>query len=525
VSASPVEASAPALREPFEPRLVRLAGPVAAFWGQGLKVVVRGQTPQFAWDEVRMPVGEALATDDELTCLLLHEWGHRCIAPRTVAQGMWWELIARMEGIAASADAVNLAVDLLVDRWYLEHPSWGGVYAECEHRNLVRTVASELGRKRLRASPFGAFMTACYGEIGGWQGELQGLGLDLGRAARAVRALFDEARSGEERLRGFLREGGKALRGRAAGRPGNGGSLPGGPGLVEPLLGAPAPWRGPTWNPDELVRMIVSTGVRVPSETVAAVAGASAARAVRARLRVLESLLRVTPRVRELVTARRSRRHEGTLLWRAGDPARELEPVTSLERSGLLVPGVTTLRRRGVMRRRHDPDLPDLCLVVDNSGSTAGAVVERELDAAVALLEVARGIGAAVSLVVFGGDVAAAIEPGPRYDDIAMLLAALEGQSGGTSLAPALAQAVAWRPGGGRRMATVIFTDTYVYDLDAAASYLALLTAAGPVVVFAAARRVDSDMGERFGQVRPRPRMVRSDPGEPLVDRALEVLQ
>jgi hypothetical protein len=329
----------------------------------------------------------------------------------------------------------------------------------------------------------------------------------------------------DDRVRGFLRvvaplfEPDSSRRWRVA-RRGTKGPR-GGP--CPPVIGRSAPWRRRQWDASELVRLLVSSGLRVPDETLESICGPRVRRQVRARIRVLESLVRVEPHVQRLESKLRSERFEGSTFWRVGEPIRELQPIVTLERSGVLLPGVTTLRRRYFQTRLQEPQLHSVCLIVDNSGSTQGAVIENELDAAVALLEACRRQRSLASLVVFGSDVAGKVEPGHEYDRVAMMLAGLEGQSGGTELAPALLQATRYLPKGGRQMATVIFTDSYIFDTLQSLPHFRTLSGAGPVVLFCVADHVDDDLLEGLRTLDRPPRIVQLGPGQALVDEALRV--
>ena len=510
-------------------RLQRLAADVGAFWGAGIRVAIDDGSPCFDWQEVRIPLEDAVARSDEaLSCLLLHEWGHRCLSPRTVEQAMWWQLMARLEGVRAAREAINIACDLLVDRWYIDHPGVGARYREIERQSQLEFLATPLAQRRMEADPSLAFLTACYAQIGGWQADLADLRLDRDLARAVLDQLFDERQSLDDRIRGFLRAAASVLRTcgeqapfgsqrRTAG-PGSGGPLP-------TLLGSPHPWIGPDWDAGRLVRLLVAHPLPVPASVLEEECGPLLAREVRGQVRVLESLVRVERDVARLVAVARGQRAEGSTSWRIGDPSHELDAVLTLERAGLLLPGITTLRRRRGRNPVPEAALPRLCLIVDNSGSTTGEVIESELDAAVALLEAARRLRVEAGAIVFGSGVHAAVEPGSEHMAIARLFAALHGQSGGTELAPALARAAAMLPASGQSMATVIFTDSYVYDSDDAVRRMRRLVERGPVVVFAAENSLDPRFVAALRSLTPGPRLVQHHPGARLVDEALAVLQ
>jgi len=512
-------------RRELERRLSALASPISAFWGQGLRVTASGETAYFNWREVVIPEGNCELSDEALTCLLLHEWGHRTLAPVTVARGYWWEILARLEGIAPTADAVNIACDLIIDDWYIRHPLWGQAYSRNELAEIHKRLGDAEVRARLHGNPLYRLLIACYASILDAAKELPRFEVETPLAEAALGELFDGSRTMDDRVRGFCRVASPVFRewARLNAVPmrerGTGLGVP-----LEPIVGRARPWRGKNWNPDELIRLLVSNTGQVPKDWLSEICGAGVARKVHARLRVLESLARVASRVEAATERLRIDRYEGVESWRVGEPLHELDAKATLERSGLILPGLTTVRKRRGRSHEAQSALPALCLVIDNSGSTQGAVIEGELDAAVALLEVARRTNVSVSAIVFGSDVVASVAPGRKHDEIEMLFGGLSGQSGGTALAPALRQAISWLPADGSSMGTMVFTDSYVWDAIESASLLPALTARGPVVLFCVEDRLDSKELYWLRSVRPAPRIVQYHPGHPLVDEALEVL-
>jgi hypothetical protein len=508
----------------FASRLARLSGPVSAFWGIGMRVVP-GLVNAFDWNTVIIDQDEQDAPDDALTVLLLHEWGHRTLAPITIAQGFWWEILARLEGISASAEAANLAADLLVDAWYLAHPSWGALYAR-EERCTVEQLLDRAEAASL--DPVLGLFLSCYARLARWSDLEARLGSDPQLVTRAVRALFDEAVALDARVRSFFRLLAPVFRQRGSdprwadrsmGRQAGGPEAP-----MTALRGSACPWRGPRWDARALVRLLVSSGDRLPEKVLEDVLGRTFARQIKGRRLLLDSLLRVEPKVQRLVRDLRTERPDGATLWQPGEALRQLETVSSLERFGRLLPGVTTLKRRYVCSQERHPGLDHVILVVDNSGSTSGQIIQSELDAAVALVEACRHLRAQVSLIVFGSEVVASIEPGHEYDRVEILLVSLEGQSGGTCLAPALQRAIHHASLSPGTVATVLFTDTYVHDTRQCLPSLSRLRERGPLVLFLVEHVLDQEFVQAVGRLPKPPRLVRHRPGAPLVDQALGVL-
>jgi hypothetical protein len=353
--------------------------------------------------------------------------------------------------------------------------------------------------------------------------------VDRELATSANVLLFDEQRTLDERLRAFFEVVAPVFRSSRMGsrREGVGPQRhrkgPGG-GRVMALAGRPCAWREAKWDANELVRLLASSGVTVPDQVLNEVCGALAPE-VRARLRVVRSLSRVERAVARLQRRLTGDRQENSVMWRVGDSLRTLDPVLTLERSARLIPGVTTLRRTRAVSPQDSPGLGALWLVVDNSGSTAGMVIDTILDAAVGLLEAARRLNVPAGLFVFGSGIVAEVPLGREYDRIGVLLASLEGQSGGTELAPALRAALRGAERASTGLATVVFTDSYVYDVGACVTPLQDLSARGPMVLFCVEDRLDEELMAAVSAMAVKPRVIKHHPGEPLVDAALEVFE
>lgn len=510
-------------------RLDECADRVAAFWGVQMPVVV-GEVAATDWNVVQMPSDWAEMPDATVLGLLLHEWGHRTLAPVGIVQALWWELLAKLAGIGDSHEAVNLATDLLIDRFYASHPLWGGSYREFLGREHERFLERARMAEHDGGDPLSDLLGGCYQDLLARVATADGLahGLDHELARTANDVLLDDRRPLDDCMRGFFEAVAPVFRARRSKisplqHGGQRRSKGSGRGPVVALVGRPAAWRSATWDARELVRLLVSAGVAVPDPVLDEVCGARAAE-VRARLRVAWSLARVERTVARLERRLTGERQENSTLWRVGDTLRTLDPILTFERSARLIPGVTTLRRTRTSQQRDTAGLGALCLIVDNSGSTSGPVMETILDAAVGLLEAARRLRVPASLIVFGTGVVAAVPIGRDYDHIATLLASLESQSGGTRAAPALELALRDAARVRGRVATVVFTDSYIFDVREAIPPLAALVARGPTVLFCVESRLDSELMEAVGALTAaKPRVVRHCPGDRLVDVALEV--
>jgi hypothetical protein len=493
---------------------------VAAFWGVQYPIRIGKDAPCFDWEAIHMPRKEQDQSDKALQAILLHEWGHRCVAPQTVAQGHWWQIIAGMEGIGSTDEAINVAADLIVDKWYLDSPVWGGDY-----RRALKIEFKELADLYVadgRSDPIAGLTLSCYQALGPEDFSFAETSQE-NRAGQALGALFNQALSMDERIRGFCRAVAPLFQSRKSIALRVGRSK-GGKGAASPLsVNGSARWCGKKWDAEQLVRLIISSGLSVPEEVLQDICGEEMGRVAHSRLRVLESLLHVDSHLKKLEARRRTIRHEGCVPWSIGEPVRELETLMTVERFGIVLPGLTTVKKRYPRVKDREAGLDTVCLVVDNSGSTAGEILRNELMAAVGLLEACRRFKSRAGVIVFGSDIDAVIEPGSKYDDIAMLLAGLKGQSGGTTLAGPLWKAAEFAPNKNRKMATIIFTDSYICDEKEAVGAVKVLMGHGPVVFFCVERSLDSDFIDAVKNLPSPPRVIQHQPGKDLVDEALEV--
>ena len=476
-----------------EATFFRLADEVEVFWGVHLypRLVEDARTPRTDWYYVSVP-RDLLAEDrDSVLTVLLHEWGHHTISPRTVRQMLFWQGIALGEGLGDSGEFLNTVADVWVDNWYLRGGRRGeGEWGEVYERGMTRHL--ELLADQLLAQ---------FAEGRGDTIEVQRLAVlfDLESLALCTRwgtrhdpvlpitrdawqVLTDERTSETDRIRKVARmlnylyprtsDGRRAASAIPAGLWGT--RLVANPAgePVEPLLRA---WQREQVDVDarDMIDLLGPDRGRVAFEN-------------RELNRIYAEVSRLLPRAAG-PGASGPAEPAGSAVWRWGQPPRELDWVGTLSAFGFSVPGVTTLRRRwraggiesGEVARRT------ICLVADDSGSTWGSVNARVVEAAVGLVEAARRWRDRVSLVIFGDAVVDAWPPCSDYAPLERRLVRMAGLSGGTLLGPALEKAHDLCRAEAA-VTTCVITDTDAADAGTpeVGDAFARLVRRGPVLVF-----------------------------------------
>lgn len=494
------------------------------FWGKNLncRVVKSPDSRGLTWEDLQIPVATSQLSENELLQLLAHEWGHRCVAPMSIAQAVWWEILAKKENLPDSQELVHFICDMLVDGWYLDQPRWAGIFSFSLQKRFKHILSSSIGNE----DSLTQLVVSCYVVMGRWQESFKTFNLKYDLANQIVKVLFNEDILLDQRVRQVFQMLAAAIRlqdcnglAQSTARK----SASGESTLNESIHPGKSTWKDVQWNIDDLVRLLLSKGQRISAENLEQVLGKAVAKSVGSRLKLLESLTRVMPKVRKLTEKNNSGHLSESVLWHAGEPLRKLEAVRTLEQSGVLIPSVTTLKKKYLESEVNDVEMPAVCLVVDNSSSTAGGILQHELDACVAMIEAAKSYRTMVSLVVFGSQVDIAIKPGTDYYKLQMALTGLEGQSGGTSLAPAIHAAQGFCSYTGEKQATVIFTDSYVFDVDESVNGIKSLMKSGPVVVFCVEDSLDNSFVDELKSLKPAPHILATSPDMPLVDDALQI--
>lgn len=493
---------------------------IQRYWGAHLYVrVVPGRGPAMDWKTVRIPPEFTEWTPAALLQVLLHEWGHRTISPLSPARMHLWRRIAMTAGLSESqAQTVgNIAADAWVDRAYLRSHDWGAAYSE----GMSDETAWLDGRRAAHdgpAAPFTRIYESFQRRLLREHGAVNGLPPDhpvfldpasaeeRGVADRMHDLVFDDARDEESRVVELARHLRPWL-------PPDvvvhlrisvtlTGLEPGGGGDLEPLL-------------------VIAGRFGVPDADLAPHADAATLARLRLRARRLALYARIVPTVKAFLGRRERMRFSGYRPWRTGRPLRELDVLATLQRSPILLPNVNTLARhfesRGMETGRG---AGAVVLVIDDSGSTEGNVLEREKEVAFSVLAAARAYGDEAACVVFGSQVTKSLPLSTRYVQLEEAICALASRSGGTELSPALREA-ARLVRQVDRFTILLMTDAEIYDPDEVGTFVRGLPEGCRIVAFAF-NNPDS-IRRAFGRLVGRKlRILAADPAVSFSERALE---
>lgn len=493
---------------------------IQRYWGAHLYVrVVSDGGPAMDWKTVRIPQEFVQWTPAALFQVLLHEWGHRTISPLSPARMHLWRRIAMTASLTESqAQAVgNIAADSWVDRAYLRSRDWGAAYAE----GMADEVAFLAGRRQEEPGPTAPFVRiyeSFYRRLVREHAPPATLPADhpvfLDPASDEERTVadgireivYDDTRDEETRVRDLAQ-------------------------LLRP------------WMPPEVVVRIrismtltgLEPGGRGDLEPLVVLAGRFGVRdadlaphldpraieKLRLRAKRLALYARVVPTVKSFLGRRERMRFSGYRPWRTGRPIRELDVLATLQRSPVLIPNVNTLARN------FDPSGMEtgrgagaVVLVVDDSGSTQGDVLEREKEVAFSVIAAARAYADDAGCVVFGSEVTRSIPLSTQYVALEEAICGLASDSGGTALAPALHEA-ARLVKSLDRFTILLMTDAEVFDVDDVELFVRGLPEGCRIVAFAFNDR--ESIRQTFGRLVGRKfRILAAEPAVPFSERALE---
>lgn len=502
--------------------LRRCADRVRRYWGAHLHVRVTSTGgPHMDWRVVEIPTEYKLWSLEELLQTLLHEWGHRMISPLSPDRGAILRKAAEKEGLTQkqAQHVANMACDLWLDRQYLQDPSWNTVYWDGT-RTSIRKLIGSLGPED---APWPAALSFLYVRLlrntaptgekrASMEDSLTGMLQDR-------QTLKKETRSVSQSLWEALYEGEaeRPRRVRAAAR------------VLRELL-------------PEAEKILVSVSHSFETERDASLttplrrlgqeAGLSekdlgdlfgdAADEIRRRTTRLDLYEEIVPLVRQFSSRQQRSEQQGHRRWTEGDRPRKLDPLASLQRAGILLPGVTTLAPRKAPDGHEDGEgCGRVVLVVDDSGSTSGPTLRREQEAAFAAITTARRYDDPVGLVVFGSSVTASIAPTTKYAKIERAIAGLSSSSGGTELAPALSKALDYFPRT-LRGALMIMTDAGFVDEDAVSSKIGALPTGVECAAFCFGG--EDSIRDAFSGASASSRVYAASPNEPFAETALNEL-
>jgi len=204
------------------------------------------------------------------------------------------------------------------------------------------------------------------------------------------------------------------------------------------------------------------------------------------RLKLLDKFVEVTEKM-----GNRASSSEVPEVWRVGDDLTRLDLVDTIQRHGIAIPGVTTLKK-GEGDLSGQGRAGAIMLLLDNSGSTGTAppgsnrkIIDTIREAAFCLTETARRNGDLIGAVAFGDGIhwtrpMTNTDYEPQVDQ----LIEMEGRSSDTQLTGAVSWALDQIRDRPHRVTTFLITDGAVYDLDKVKPGLEELHSRGRVVIF-----------------------------------------
>jgi len=507
-----------------EEDLHQCVGQVRRYWGAHLHVHISSvSAPRMDWRVVEIPPEYKFWGHDELLQTLRHEWGRRMICPLSPERGAILRKVAEKEGLTQkqAQHVVNMACDLWLDRQYLQDPTWNTVYWDGK-RTSIRKLIGSLGPEDAPWPAAFSFLyvrllrnTAPTGERHDSMqdslltGMLEGCQTLVKKTRSVSQSLWEALYDGEDERPRRVRTAACVLRE----------LLPKAKKFLVSFPHSFEPGRDANLTPS-LRRLGREAGL---TEQDLADLFDDSAEEVRNRTSRLDLYTDIVPTVEQFADdQRRNERQEGYERWKEGDRLQDLDPLASLQRAGALFPGVTTLSpRRRSDGQQEEEGCGRVALIVDDSGSTSGAPLRREQEAAFAVIAAARRFGDPVGLVVFGSSVTTSMRPTTKYEKIERAIAGLSSNSGGTELAPALAKALDYFPQT-LRGALVIMTDAGFADRDAVSSKLNALP--GGVKCTAFCFGEEDSIRDAFSEASASTRVYATSPEDPFAETALNEL-
>ncbi|MFN7970831.1 MAG: vWA domain-containing protein [Acidobacteriota bacterium] len=425
-----------------------------------------GPSIRMRTNEVLLPKTLASEGTSAIASKLGHEVGHPLVFPRNAHWTEYYTLLLAKLGYQHPKQAMNVLADLFVNDWCMTRTPWARAF---------RRWAPSFYREGPNADALWSFLCTMMAVR---LDEVRGTAPHIADPvdAEAYRLLFHDDATRRARFESLA----ELLKERFAAPPqppqlppgvGAGGSLP----PLEPGAGEEQAREYQEWLQAiaELGENAVFDHVRQQLDPVGAGAGEEPDDCV-ARRTLFDMLELVA--FRELLAIEDHHAtadgqiEAGPLLttpWRLTDRMSDLRVGDSVRRYGVLVPGLTTVKRvRGPQRRRHNVGRGTLFLVIDTSGSMTHTL------AGVLVIGWAAALGARrfrdrVAALEFASTPTYLVPPGYEYRRLKETLETLQA-GGGTAICPALDQVIEVARRERRKPTTLILTDTWVSEPDEA---------------------------------------------------------
>lgn len=424
-----------------------------------------GPSIRMATNEVLLPKALAQEGTSAIASKVGHEVGHPLVFPRNAHWTRYYTLLLAKLGYQYPKEAMNVIADLFVNDWCMTRTPWARAF---------RRWAPSFYKAGIAPDALWSFLCAM---MAARFDELRGIAPRLADAvdAEAYRLLFHDAGSRRARFESLA----ELLRDRFAAPPrppqlpvamtGCDDLPPLDPAAGEEEAREYQEWRqaigelGPEVVFGHVQRQLDSGGPGAGDEE----------RGDRVARRTLFDMAELVAFREFLAIEDQEATADGqieagpllTTPWRLTDPMSDLRVGDSLRRYGVLVPGLTTVKRvRGPQRRRRHAGRGTLFLVIDTSGSMAQSL------AGVLVIGWAAALGARrfrdrVAALEFASRPTYLVPPGYEYRRLKETLETLEA-GGGTCICPALDQVLEVARRERRKPTTLILTDTWVSEPD-----------------------------------------------------------
>jgi len=233
------------------------------------------------------------------------------------------------------------------------------------------------------------------------------------------------------------------------------------------------------------------------------------------RLKLLDRFVEITEKI-----GSRPNTSETPETWRIGDDPEKLDLIETIQRHGVIIPGVTTIKK-GEGNLSGAGGSGSIMLIVDTSDSTKDAylasgssqpkrIIDTIREAAFCIAESARRNGDEIGYVEFAGDVKYRVPPTRTdYEEIINRILVMT-HGGGTNVLPPAVWAQQQLQKSPQKVTTFLITDGEIGDLKYAMPTLEWLNKKGRLVVFLITSR-----DPNTGKIPERPQM--------LVDRGFTV--
>lgn len=419
-------------------RFARL--PLVITWTGG-----RGPCINVATNEMLLPDSLCEEGADHVRSTIGHELGHPLVFPRTSHWSTYYTMLAERLGYADAHGFVNIVGDAWVNEWNARKTPW---------RTTFRRWAGGFYRSAVPGTdPRWDFlvnmMQGLLRELDGQEPVLHGT-----IEARAFELLFHDERGFRARFEDLA----ELLRSKLGGKPIET------PGKVRTVAAGGLPHLDPMKDAEEFrewADAVRGLGAGAGFEHVAKHHDRSRCLFDVAELLAFAEFMAVEDEASR--AAEKPSGPEELVPWLPSDSVCDLRIGDSLRQHGVLVPGVTTLKRvDGVERQAEKTGRGTLFLAIDTSGSMSaclGGILVVGWAAALG----ARKRGDRVAALEFSGRASYLLEPGFEYRKLKEILQRLEA-GGGTRIGPALGQIIEVSRSTGRKPTCLLLTDTMVSE-------------------------------------------------------------